>query len=146
VIDLLLLTILGFALVLASGCSSPMSPAASPVSGDAPRIESGLTVRADWDDVDASVEVGAGQAEAVMVGAAVVSSDGLRREYALAHISGLRGTLIATRAAQGPDPTTIRLTCRMGEIPTPGVQTRILERVRARLEDLRGREFVPIRE
>ncbi|MBY0261902.1 MAG: hypothetical protein K2Q20_06140 [Phycisphaerales bacterium] len=123
------------------GCASPAITPAQVAATDNP-----LTLTADWDDLDAGVEVGLSQAEAVQVGKPVASPDGRERVYSFQHITGLKGTLTATRLTDATAAATVRLSCQAGTIRQPGLERSVLARVRLRLGDLLGREFAPIRE
>lgn len=101
---------------------------------------------ADWDDLDAGVEVGLAQAEAAQVGKPAVSPDGRERVYQFQHITGLKGTLTATRLTDATAAAGIRLSCQAGTVRQMELERRILARVRLRLGDLLDREFAPIRE
>ncbi len=124
-----------------TGCTS---------SGAAPSIRdrrgpAQLRIEADWDDVDAAVEVGVGQAEAVVVHSEP-SPDGLAKGYQLKHVSGVTGVLTARIAPDGKDPQPISFTCTMGAMENGGLAQTILDRIGRRLKDLKGKEVAPIRE
>ena len=104
-----------------------------------------LRIEADWDDVDAAVEVGVGQAEGVVVHSEP-SPDGMQRGYQLKHVSGVTGVLTARVEAEGKDPRPIVFTCTMGAMDNGGLAQRILDRIAVRLKDLKGKEVAPIRE
>lgn len=100
------------------------------------------TMVGDADDLDAAVEVGAGQAECVIVSMAN-GADGqpTSRRYELKHVSGR--TVKLEMDAHGP---TVKATCSVQPLGDAKLERRILDRVRVRLEDLKGREWAPIRE
>ena len=123
------------------GCAS--TGAAAPIRDR--RGPSQLRIEADWDDVDAAVEVGVGQAEAAILHSEP-SPDGLQRRYQLKHVSGVTGVLTARVESDGKDPRQIAFTCTMGAMENGGLAQHILDRVAVRLKDLRGREVAPIRE
>lgn len=135
---------LGVLVSASGGCqSSVLSPTEVAATGNP------LTMTGDWDDLDAAVEVGLGQAEAVQVGKPVVSADGRERVYRFEHISGLKGELTATRLSEREQGADVRLACRAGAIATretADIERRVLARVKLRLGDLLGKEFAPIRE
>jgi hypothetical protein len=94
--------------------------------------------------MDAAVEVGVGQAEAVVV-RSQTAPDGLQRRYELKHVSGLTGVLTVRAESDGKDPRPIALSCTMGAMENGGLAQRIVDRVSRRLTDLKGREVAPIR-
>ncbi len=103
-----------------------------------------MQIEADWDDVDAAVEVGVGQAESVVVHTDP-SPDNLQRRYALKHVSGLTGVLTARVESGDHDPRPISFTCTMGAMENGGLAQNILDRIAVRLKDLKGKEVAPIR-
>lgn len=97
----------------------------------------------DPDDLDAAVEVGAAQAECVIV--TMTSAPDVQpalRRYELKHITG-RTVKLELNAAE---PPTVRATCSVLPLGDAKLERLILDRVRIRLEDLKGREWAPIRE
>lgn len=104
-----------------------------------------VSVQADWDDIDAAVEVGVAQGESVVVRSST-SPDGLQRRYELKHVSGVLGVLNAKVGSEGKDPRDIALSCTMGAMENGGLAQRIVDRVARRLADLKGKQVAPIRE
>jgi len=135
------LLLLSTTTLLLPACTSSALTPAQIATTDNP-----LTLTADWDDLDAGVEVGLSQAEAVQVGKPAVSADRRERVYHFQHITGLKGALTATRLGEPSAAATVRLACRAGTISQPDLERRVLARVGLRLTDLLGREFAPIRD
>ena len=109
-----------------------------------------LSETGDWDDVEASVIVGAMAIEAAIESR---SDDGpMRRVFKLRLIQGRPATLTASRATPPPTdelagepPVAITLQAVVGRFGDHERERRLLQAVAARLEDLRGVEFAPIR-
>ncbi len=101
------------------------------------------TVIADWDDVDAAVETGAGQAEMAVVFDETPSPD--ERVFYLRTIGDKPVKLTVTRT-NSEAPPTIQLEVRAGVFGDPGDQARLLKAVSTRLSDLKGVEFAPVRQ
>jgi hypothetical protein len=109
--------------------------------------QSQLVIMADWDDVEGSVAVALGQAE--------VASDGLETSedsytYRLRSVGAIPGTLWITRAPGAPPdkPIPVTLRCRFGHFRDAADrqrERRVIDRVAARLRDLAGRDYAPIR-
>lgn len=106
------------------------------------------TMLGDADDLDAAVEVGAGQAECVIVSVSnVVTSDTsavsgvVVRRFELKHISGQTAVLDLSTT----EPK-INARCTVFPLGNSTLEELILDRVRVRLSDLKGKEFAPIRE
>lgn len=143
-----------------SGCSSGGGSGAAAATAalpgsipDPPPDAAWATITADWDDVAAAVEVGAGQAECVVVRQSPARTFGrpkptAERRYLMKHVSGREGPLVVTLEAPAgsPDPAPMRLRCWFGPVSDGAVERRLLDRVLVRLGDLRGRDFAPIRE
>ncbi|MBY0311202.1 MAG: hypothetical protein K2W85_03945 [Phycisphaerales bacterium] len=131
------------ATILHQGCASTASsPAPSPIPSGRT-----TTMLGDADDLDAAVEVGAGQAECVIVSASDVIDDTsavLRarvRRFELKHISGQTAVLDLSTT----EPK-INARCTVFPLGNAKLEELILDRVRVRLSDLKGKEFAPIRE
>lgn len=126
------------------GCAGSANTSAS-----APLASAGTTTMlGDLDDLDAAVEVGAGQAECVIVSvsSAVISDTpavqgAVVRRFELRHVSG-RTVVLELYNTQ----PAITARCTVFPLSDPKLERQILDRVRVRLSDLRGKEFAPIRE
>lgn len=126
------------------GCSSSARPGPSgaAVSDGVAR----LTVQGDWNDLDAAVEVGAGQAECVMYGKTRKVSETHRR-YDLKHVSGRRFVLTATRGSANKDENIpITLECPIAAASSGAVEDQLLALIARRLRDLRGVDVATIRD
>jgi hypothetical protein len=139
--------VVGAVLLALAACAAPgRSPGLSaPVRelGDASRI----VVEADWNDVEGSVAVALGQAEVASEGSTIAPDS---YTYALRSVGAIPGTLTITRAPGAGDdrPAPITLTCRFGHFRTGADRQREqrgLGRVAARLRDLAGRDYAPLR-
>jgi hypothetical protein len=129
------------------GCGSS-APLLGPASAARDTGEaSQLVIHADWNDVEGSVQVAIGQAE--------VATEGLEATpdsytYSLRSVGAVPGTLTITREPGAPDdkPIPVTLTCRFGHFRDKADRAReqrVLEKVAARLRDLAGRDYAPVR-
>lgn len=111
---------------------------------------SSVTVRADWDDVDAALDVGLLDAEC-----AIVSDTRPRRgvryhtvTYTLRTIQGEPGTVTFSRSAEGPadprGPEPITAQASIGRYRDADRERRLLASVARRLEALAGVDWAPI--
>jgi hypothetical protein len=108
-----------------------------------------VTINADWDDLDASVEVGASQAECVIVSSTVEKRKApplAKREFRLKHVSGRYVTLTASRLSTAVNESKITLEVRAEPLRDRDLESLLLYRVSLRLSDLAGKDFAPIRE
>ena len=113
------------------------------IAPPAPGIEARAAttgVPGDWDDLEASVLVGTSQAECVVVRRKIEEA-GVAERFEIKHVSGRTGVLTARRGEDGE----IVLVCEMGPLRDPALEALIVDRVRIRLGDLKGKEYAPIR-
>jgi hypothetical protein len=133
----------GTGLLLASGCESSQVVHGSTDPGPA---GPDVVVVGDWNDVEASVLVGASENEI-----AVVSSEHTNTEqrFHLRTIKDDLGTLIARRdhPASGSDSAAIpiHLTASIGPFGNPPLERSLLKSTKRRLESLAGVDFRPLR-
>lgn len=103
-----------------------------------------VVVRADWDDLDAALELAVRKVEA----AVVVRRDPApgRAEFEIVTATDEPGILTATAGeAPGPRPIPIRLEARVGRFGDRDREGRVLQAWRARLEQLAGVDWAPAR-
>lgn len=128
--------------LLGNGCAG-ISPAVAP-RAHAPADASATTVEADWDDADASVKVALGQVGIASVG---VDRSPQRLDYRLRTPRDEPGSLTLERVdpTDTVDPVEIRVTSSIGRFGDPERERELIERVAARLDQLRGVEVAPVR-
>jgi len=126
-----------------SGCSS--SPSFGPIARDrAPPTT--IRVNADWDDVYAATVTAAGQAESVILTAQSNAAGELILE-----LETIRDEPVEVTARIAGEPSTpggsvpIDLTCRYGRLGDAREQQEMLAAISARLADLKGVDYRPIR-
>jgi hypothetical protein len=106
-----------------------------------------MVIEADWNDIEGSVAVGIGQAEVASEGFTTTPDSYI---YSLRSVGAIPGTLTISRAPGSPDdrPIPLTLSCRFGHFRDEADrqrERRVLEKVAARLRDLAGRDYAPIR-
>lgn len=126
----------------AGGCAAGRSIEPVKTSG-APGGGRETVVTGDWNDVYAAAAVGVPQTEGAITGRSF--EDG-REVIRLITIKDRPGTLVAERlGARSDHPQPIRLEVRVGYFGDPETEDRILSAVAARLRDLAGVTWAPIR-
>lgn len=126
------------ALLLLTGCGGfDQSPAGS--TPDAADFQSHTTLIADWNDVDAAVELGASQSDMSFI-KAWTNADG-QRVCLLRTLRDETAWIIAERGPSG-DPSgesaTLTLRVQVGRFGNPESEARLLSNVRTRLRELQG--------
>jgi len=133
-------------ITLPAGCGSAWRGEGAGVI-EAGQVSPGrATLTADWNDLDAAADVAAQRTELVVL--RTTSPDPCTRRYDLLSVSGEPGTLIVTRPhpCDGPGesiPLTIEAT--IGRFGDPRRERILLNAFTARLADLHGVDFAPIR-
>jgi len=122
------------------GCGSTASEGARFIGPNfgSPRTAS---IVADWNDVDAAVEVGVPRAEMAVIFDETPSPD--ERVFSVKDIADERGTLRIWRTSGDATPE-IKLEARVGLFGEPEKERKLLECVCARLEELKGVEWAPV--
>ncbi len=142
---LVTISLLAASTLLAS-CDSSQRP--EPVEADAPAPAA--TVRADWNDVDAAVEVACMRAQVALLMSSPSLLPDRRRSirYRLLASDDRQYVLVATQAApiQGVDPSgLIDLVARGTPDRDLRVERMLVRETARRLEHLAGRDWAPIR-
>jgi len=133
--------LLGVAAVCCAGCASD-SDGAKFVG---PNLGSPQTAKitADWDDVDAAVEVGVPRAEMAVEFSDTPAPD--ERVFYLRTITAETAKLTIRRTTDATEPAEIALEARAGMFGNPAQEKKLLAAVCARLEDLKGVAYAPVR-
>lgn len=102
-------------------------------------------VDGDWDDVEAAVIVGAEQSEAVIVRQSGGMKDDVR-VFVIRNVLDQRGELTVTRKGANADGSSrIEMRLGVGTFGDQRKQATMLARVAKRMDDLKGREWAPVR-
>lgn len=133
---------------LGAGCTAP-----DPTSGVRPALltttpdgQTTTTLWADWDDVDAALDVGLERSE---LATTLTTTSDDTRTWELLAVSGTTGhltiqrLLIDGRDARGCEH--LRLTATVNSARGPDFAARLLSGTRARLDQLAGVPFAPVR-
>ena len=123
------------------GCQA--SPRITQTNVDA-RVASVMTVRGDWNDVEAALLVSLQDAETAVLDQRATE---VEQVFDLLGVEGEPGTLTATRAAsevgnKGPIP--IRIECTIGLFGEPQREALLLEAMARRLARLAGVDYAPL--
>ncbi len=132
--------VLNLAAWLAPGCGSTPTEGARFVGPNfgSPRTAS---IVADWNDVDAAVEVGVPNAEMAVLLDETPSLD--ERVFYVKTITDERGSLRVWRTSHEPT-TEIKMEARVGLFGEPEKEAKVLAAVCARLLELKGVEWAPV--
>lgn len=104
---------------------------------------SAVTIRGDWSDVEAAVDVSVTRAEVAVTATTFEAS---RMKFVLVTATDELGELVALRedASGNGENVPIRLEAHFGRFGDAPREVRLLEAVAKRLEQLRGRDVAPI--
>lgn len=125
------------------GCSA--TPPFGPIARDqAPPTTT--RVEADWDDVYAATVAAAGKTESVVLSTRTPSPNELVVELQTIRDEPVEVTArMVGRPASDGGSVPIDITCRYGLLGDAGEQRRMLDAISARLVDLRGVDYRPVR-
>lgn len=93
-------------------------------------------VVADWNDLDAAVDVGASECEMAVLAIEVESE--AERAYILRTVRDEPAWLMARRIGAADEAVDVQLTARVGHFGDGRQEDRLISRVRGRLKQLRG--------
>lgn len=111
-----------------------------------------ITADGDWDDLDAAIEAACAKTEHALVRrvafqlqpAEVIDIPTRRRAYDLVTVGG-EPTHVTFVARQTGDPTPIEITAKVGRFGDAAREDTLLKVISARLTDLKGKDFAPMR-
>jgi hypothetical protein len=126
-------------LLLGVGC------AATPPSKGLTTIHTSREVVADWNDVDAAVEVALHQVQMAM-DHTEASSDELEKRFPLWTVTDEPATLTIRREAIGQESQRLTLEASVGRFGDPARESRLIHAVRHRLKSLAGKTHAPVTE
>lgn len=140
---LVMVAVMTVGLVACSGPSAGLAPATDATSPGA------TTVRGDWDDVDAAVQVAITRAEMAILRRTAEPADQPdpdRIQFELLTMMNDRAVLTATReAGAGESLIPIHLEARVGHFGDPAREQVLLRAMADRLEQLAGVDYAPAR-
>ena len=141
------ISIIGF-LLIALGSCGPATVAINPaIQGDPP----GMTVRADWNDVDAAADIAGPQVELAMLSKSLETLPGGMGEhrYMFLATDDTEFDLRVRQAQPGAGveaPGPLKLTAEGHPRRDPKREATLISAMARRLEDLAGKEWAPVRE